>query len=362
ATPRPKATATPTPTASPTPTRAPVSAGPTVRPVKTVAVIDKIGEREVIDVDINPRNPREVYTLVKGEGLYRSTNGGDPPWGKLAIDASSLIALVIDPSNPATLYAPTWNAVLKSTDGGSSWEPMMNGLSANRTVDVVAIDPTDRNRLYAGIGETLVVSTDGGKNWSSEEIGEGLGLSRLYHIVVDPFNPDIIFVGGEGAGIYRSTDRGRTFQQLPFDAGKGTYGLAAHPTKPNVYLAGINRAEAGIIRTENGWDFVSVSNGLVYGGADSAYSAITFAPSNPNIVYAGSGFESDRDAKGMYKSVDGGLTWTAINNGLKINTATGYPHYVKAIAVHPTNPNIVLAATGSGLYKTVDGGQTWQLR
>jgi hypothetical protein len=140
------------------------------------------------------------------------------------------------------------------------------------------------------------------------------------------------------------------------------FGMAAHPTQKDVYLAGINSYDAGIIKTENGGDFVSVSNGLIFGGADSAYSAIVYAPSNPSIVYAGSGYEDDRFAKGIFKSTDGGKSWTKISQGLSINSATGQPHYVKSIAVHPSNPNIVLAATGGGLYKSTDGGASWDLK
>jgi hypothetical protein len=138
--------------------------------------------------------------------------------------------------------------------------------------------------------------------------------------------------------------------------------LAAHPSQPNVYLAGINSWDAGILKTENGTDFFSVSEGLIYGGADSAYSAITYSASNPNIVYAGSGYESEPDSKGIFKSTDGGTTWSRIDSGLAINKDTGYPFYVKSIAVHPDNPDIVFAATGSGLYKSSNGGKTWELQ
>lgn len=356
-------TPTPTPglTATPTPA-APRITGPTVMPLLSDTSIPEIGFKEVIDVDINPRNPREVFALVKGDGIYKSINGGSGPWARVRLDGSGLVALVIDPSNPARLYAPTWNAVLKSEDGGNTWDPKTNGLVSNRTVDVVAIDPTRPNILYAGVGENLVVSTDGGETWSSQIYGAGLGVARFYDIVVDPFNPDVVYVAGLAGSIYKSTDAGRSFIQLPYNTGEGTYGMAAHPTRQDFYLAGINSAGAGIIKTENGFDFVSVSTGLVYGGADSAYSALAFAPGHPNIVYTGSGYESNPDAKGIFKSTDGGETWTRASNGLAINPDTGQPYYVKAIAVHPTNPDIVLAATGGGLYKSVDGGASWRLK
>ncbi len=365
ATPTTKAmpTAIPTKATTPTVTPSPIPAGPTLIPLKSEVSVPQIGVREVTDVDINLKNPKEVYVLVKGDGIYKSTNGGDGPWAKMDLAASAVTAFTIDSTNPARLYAPTWNAVLRSDDGGNTWKAFGNGLStANQAVDVVTIDPANPNLLYAGIGSTLVVSTDGGETWLSDGFGNGLGRGRLTSITVDPFNHDIVFIGGEFGSIYKSVDSGRNFKQLAGNTGKGTYSLIAHPTQKDVYLAGINSYEAGIIRTENAADFVSASNGLIFGGADSAYSAIVFAPSNPNIIYAGTGYEDDRFAKGIFKSTDGGKSWDSVSNGLNTNSATGQPHYVKSIAVHPTNPDIVIAATGGGLFKSTDGGNNWVLQ
>jgi len=358
---------TPTPLTTETPpaTAPPAAPAPEIIPLESDVSIDRVGEREITDVDINPRNPKEVYVLVKGDGIYKSSNGGDGPWAKMRVDGSAITAFVIDPTTPATFYAPTWNGVLKSTDGGNTWQVKTGGLGIpNRTVDVLTVHPANPNIVYGGIGETLIVSTDGGESWSTpaDAYGQGLGVSRFYQIVIDPFNHDIIYVGGTAGEIWKSVDAGRNFTRLAFNVGQGAFSLAAHPTQRNVYLAGINSYDAGIIKTENGADFRSVSVGLVFGGADSAYSAIAYAPSDPNIVYAGSGYEDDRVAKGVFKSANGGESWTSINNGLKINGTTGFPHYVKSIAVHPTNPQIVFAATGSGLYHSIDGGASWSLK
>ncbi|MBN1994406.1 MAG: protein kinase [Anaerolineae bacterium] len=360
-------TSTPTaPPKTPTAPLRPVTAGgPTAIPVETVESVAEIGNAPVTAVEINPQNPKEVYILVKGDvnSIYKSNNGGDGPWGKLDIDASGLTNLVIDATNPVCLYAPAWNAVLKSVDGGNNWEAYGQGLStANRVVDVVAIDPVNPKVLYGGIGSTLIVSTDGGASWASDGYGNGLGQGRITSIAVDPFNHDVVFVGGEFGSIYKSIDSGRAFIQLAFNTGKGAYSIAVNPKTKDEYLVGINSYDAAIMKTTNAGDFQSVSNGLIFGGADSAYCAITYSPSNPNIVYAGSGYEHDGDAKGIFKSTDGGQNWESVNNGLRINPATGYPHYIRSIAVHPTDPNIVFAATGWGLYKSSDGGANWSLK
>lgn len=362
--PQATATAAPSPTKiAQAATRQPAAdSGPTAIPLKSSVSRAELGRVEVIDVDINPRNPAEVYALVKGDGIYKSINDGAGPWARIDLNGASITTLAIDPQNPLRLYAPTWNAVLKSEDGGNTWEPKTNGLLANRAVDTVTIHPDSPNLLYAGIGETLVVSIDHGENWSSAEYGHGLGVSRLTQIVVDPFQPDTITVAGLAGSLYKSTDGGRNFVQLPVNVGRGAFTLAAHPSRPNVYLVGINSWDAGMLKTENGLDYRSVSEGLVYGGADSAYSALAIAPADGNVVYAGSGFESNPDSKGIFKSTNAGESWTRINRGLAVNPDTNFPYYVKSMVVHPTNANIVYAATGSGLYKSSDGGQSWALQ
>ena len=65
---------------------------------------------------------------------------------------------------------------------------------------------------------------------------------------------------------------------------------------------------------------------------------------------------------GIFKSTDGGQTWSNISYGLRINKDTSFPYYVKSIAVHPTNPDILFVATGSGLYQSIDGGANWKLK
>lgn len=340
----------------------PTPAGPTPIPVQSNEQIAEIGVREVTDVDINRENPGEVYALIKRDGIYKSSNGGGGPWLKLPVDATSVVAFVIDPTNPARFYAATWNAVLKSSDGGNSWLALSNGLQANKTVDIVTVDPHNPETLYAGIGENLVVSKDGGQSWISGDYGQGLGVSRLFSIVVDPFDSNTIYVAGLAGSIYKSTNGGNNFVQLPDNIGQGAYSLVAHPTQPNIYLAGLNSAQAAVIKTENGQTFRPVSSGLVYGGADSPYNAIAYAPSHPNIVYAGSGYESNLQAKGIFKSTDGGETWASISTGLPRNPETGQPYYVKSIAVHPGQPDTVLVATGSGLYYSADGGENWVLK
>ncbi|MCB0212357.1 MAG: protein kinase [Anaerolineae bacterium] len=340
----------------------PAGSEPTPIPVDAVETLDQLGAQEIIDVDFNPKNYNEVYAVVKGAGIYKNISGGSGPWLKLNIDGSGITGLTIDPTNPNRLYAPAWNAVLKSTDGGNTWDVKSNGLSsANRSVNELVVHPTRPDTLFGGIGETLVVSTDGGETWVSDGYGRDLGGSQLNKIVIDPFNPETIYVAPLAGSLFKSTDGGRNFIGLPFNIGEGAFALTAHPTQPNVYLVGVNATHSAIAKSTDGFEFYSVSDGLVYGGADTPYSAIAYAPSSPNIIYAGSGYENNTQAKGLFKSTDDGESWFPINGNIALNPDTGYPYYIKSIIVHPNDANNVFVATGAGLYHSTDGGATWSL-
>jgi hypothetical protein len=215
-----------TPTRTPGPTALPTSAGavkasptpgpsgPTVMPLEVSVTVPQLGRREVIDVDFNPQNPREVYAVVKRDGIYKSVNGGDGPWGRVDLDGSSLTGLAIDPNQPSRLYAPTWNAVLKSVDGGNTWEAKTNGLMANRAVDLVVVHPANSALLLAGVGENGWFGGWRGK-LGCPAVRQWPGGGSLNRVVVDPFNPQGVYVTGPAAAIYKSENGGRIFTPCP---------------------------------------------------------------------------------------------------------------------------------------------------
>jgi len=149
------------------------------------------------------------------------------------------------------------------------------------------------------------------------------------------------------------------------DASGRTPAIAIHPSDPNtVYIGG---AQGGVWKTTNGgasW------KALTDNQASLAIGAITLDPSNPNTIYAGTGEPNGSGdsyyGAGILKSVDGGNTWTQV--GANIFTGMG----ISAIVVHPTNPNLIYAASSpgvignlpinedAGIYRSLDGGSTWQ--
>ena len=138
--------------------------------------------------------------------MFKSTNGGGS-WSQVS-NAASVSLVVIDPSNPDTLYVgivPSPSAlfgIYKSTDGGISWSPANNGLIA-RNFFALAIDPSNPAMLYAGTNTGVFKSTNGGGSWSP--LNSGLPTTSVMTLVIDPTHPATLYAGTEGAGVFKFT-------------------------------------------------------------------------------------------------------------------------------------------------------------
>ena len=232
---------------------------------------------------VDPRDANKVYAAVLGHpfgpnaerGLYRSLDGGQSWQKMLGKDENTGASDVeIDPSNPDTVYASMWEARLgpwedgnefngtggglyKSTDGGSTWRQLTNGLPQDLSQIYVAIAPSDSRRLYATLGTAsdklgVYRSDDGGGSWAqittdprpSGRIGGGdLPIPR-----VDPKNPDVIYV--TSTVTMRSTDGGKTWSGFRGAPGGDDYqNLWINPTNGNIMLL---VADQGAVVTVNG--------------------------------------------------------------------------------------------------------------
>ena len=165
-----------------------------------------------------------VSDFLEGDShaLLKSTDGGTS-WSDPLSSCCNPNALVIDPTNPATIYGGTPTGVLKSTDGGATWSS--TGLSMG--VNLLALDRANPATLYAATGGSglgdfggLFKSTDGGGGWAP--INEGLESlmatrSPVAALVIDPANPQVLYAGTSGYGVFRSTDGGAHWS--PFNDG-----------------------------------------------------------------------------------------------------------------------------------------------
>ena len=249
-----------------------------------------------------------------------------------------MVAVAGDPVNPAVFYfGACAGGVWKTDDAGTYWQNVSDGYFKTASVGAIAVSDSDPNVLYAGMGEACIrldvsygdgvyKSTDAGKTWTH------LGLEDTRHISrvrVHPKDPDQVYVAALGhafgpnaqRGVFRSTDGGKNWEHvLSRSDSAGAADLSMDPNNPRILYASIWQAN------RNPWSLTS-------GGPDSA----------------------------LYRSVDGGDTWTDITNN------PGLPEGTKGrigVAVSPARSGRVWATVESekaALYRSDDGGAKWEM-
>jgi len=169
---------------------------------------------------IHPGDPNTLYAATFPGGVFKTTDGGTG-WRErnVGLENGGVFALTAHPNDAQTLYAGTTDGIARSIDGGATWHPWDAGWPPRQWVLSIAIDPTNTDRLYAcsksdagvdGLGGTVMTSTDGGTTWS--EITLGLDVSQaFYKVLLDRFDPNIIYLATEREGIYISRDNGVTW-------------------------------------------------------------------------------------------------------------------------------------------------------
>ena len=291
--------------------------------------------------------------------------------------------LELHPNNPRIIYAgAAGGGVWKSNDGGSTFNPIFEDYC--QSIGAITLDPSDPdNTVYVGTGETwtrnsvtigdgLYRSKDGGITWKK------LGLEkseRIANIIVNPENPNEIYVGVLGAlwsdsdqrGVFKSSDGGSTWNKILYDGpATGCADLAMDPSNPNILYASMwefrrtgwsfnsGGAKSALYKSTDGgvsWD--KIHNGFPEGKLGRL--AIAVAPSDSNILYTVIEAENP-DKKGLYRSNDAGQTWAQSNNDFGI---TVRPFYFSRIVIDPKNPDVIVKAGLSGSISR-DGGKTFK--
>jgi photosystem II stability/assembly factor-like uncharacterized protein len=274
--------------------------------------------------------------------------------------ADDVRSLVVDPATTSTIYAATDKGVFKTTDSGSTWRPANEGLAA-LDVRALTIDPKTPSVLYAvGFADPrdesggVLKSTDAGDSWSATSQRTG-----VFSLVVDPLTPSIIYAAGKsekGGGVYKSTDGGDTWAftrvtVVTQNPGSVVDFLEIDPkVASNVYAAiglrfGINTGSYGerdtiIKSTDAGssWSLATLTGVTV--------RSIKIDPQSPSTVYVAA------DEGGIFKSVDGGVNWIQVNEGL---SSLG----VVSLTIDRAVPSILYAGTSAGLFKSTNGGGSW---
>jgi photosystem II stability/assembly factor-like uncharacterized protein len=287
--------------------------------------------------------------------------------------------------DPNTYYMGTTGGGLwKTDDMGISWRNVSDNYFKTGSVGAVAVAESDPNVVFVGMGEHAVrgvmthhgdgvyKSTDAGKTWKRV----GLELTQhISRIVIDPKNPNILWVAAQGAlysssaqrGIYKSVDGGATWKNVLFVNDKtGAAELSMDMNNPRILYAAM--WEHGRLP----WKVISGGSGSgLYKSSDGGESwerlkeglpeemgkmSIAVSRSNPEKVYALIESDSDKEAGGLFLSTDSGKKWSRITNDHRLVQRAWY--YIELV-VDPKNENTIYVMSASALRST-DGGKTWE--
>ena len=249
-------------------------------------------------------------------------------------------SIVIHPTVPETMWVGSVSGgIWKTADGGTSWQPE-DDFMANLAVGSMIMDPTDSDTIYAGTGEGfyngdairgegVFKTTDGGANWSQLP---STATADWYYVNRMAFSPDgSTILAATRSGIFRSTDGGANWTQA---LTANVADIDFDPADNNKAAAGGRSNGLGWYSTDGGQNWTATTFTPALSGASRVEMA--YAPSSPNIVYASVAASSGQ----LWKSVDGGQNYSLVNTGSNYLGSQGW--YDNVVWVDPTNANNVI--------------------
>lgn len=383
--------------------------------------------KSVSDIAVDPSDTKNIAFIA--DALFITTDGSKS-WQRIELEADSYTSVAMSKANPSLIFV---GAVLDgrellfvSLDDGKNWiktsslpeaewsvKPIWAGISdeSKNWITVIEPHPTNENILFVGTNSALFKSEDKGSNW--ERVDDTFHRTDILGIKINPQNQNEVYVrvgvfedftcfeaaGGENpeataklekekcAGVYKSNDLGKTWQQLDayyFDPSEG--GVFVDDNNPNIAYAIFSRK---ILKTADGgktWEnfffthdepfiqnsglerlavgensdevFIAGRQGLFHTEDAGEHwhernkgfigsEVVDIIKANDGTLYAGT------YSLGMFKSTDQGQSWTFSSYNLE-------NPYIMLIAAHPTEPQTVFVTTNGGVYISSDGGLTWE--
>lgn len=281
-------------------------------------------------------------------------------WTPSGFGSSSVRSVAVDPVYPHIVYAQVDDrAIYKSTDSGATWNTGSTGLpqSGLSSGDTLTFDPLKTTTLYVGSARNGVYkSTDGGLTWFKSSTGIR-AATTIQNLIISHSDPNILFAAsGKIESTYRSDDGGASWKVIGTSglvADSSVNAIAVNPVNPSVvYLAveGPHQTAGGV--------FKSLDGGASWSKADAGLGFKTdkliIGQSNPNVIYAVMNMFAPGSLYFIYRSVDGGANWSQISRrGGSLNK----------LIIDPSDPSTIYIGgsfSPRGVYKSTDGGVNWE--
>lgn len=332
---------------------------------------------------LGAQGPTRAAAATPGAGVADTTLVSHLAWRFIGPARGGRVTTVTGvPQEPFTFYlGSTGGGVWKTTDAGVSWASVSDGQIREGSIGAVAVAPSDPNVVYVGTGSDglrsnvstgrgIYRSADAGKTWTH------VGLPLAGHvgaIRVHPTDPNTAWAAAIGnafgrnpeRGVFKTTDGGRTWQRVLFVSDStGAVDLELAPDDPNTLYASMWRGErkpwtiisgareGGIYRSRDGGaTWTKLGGGLPTGLFGKSNVAVSAA--DPKRVYA---LIEAKPGAGLYRSDDRGETWRLVNTQATLVTR---PFYYTTLGADPTNADVVYAGA-EGFFRSVDGGATFR--
>jgi len=297
-----------------------------------------------LSIAASPTDPNTVY--IGGVNIWKSGNGGGN-WSNVSYWAASPTAanyvhadqhmLVFLPGSGTTVFSGNDGGFFKTTDGAASWTDKSNGLGIHQYYKISG-SVTNANIVYGGAQDNGTDRYNAG-TWTRVVGGDGMNCE------VDYSNDQVVYAEYYNGNLVKSTNGGGSFSDItqPSEGGTWVTPYVLHPSSPStIYYAGVTKVWQS---TSGGSSWTAISAAL--GNSTNNLSAIAVAPTNGSVVYTAS-------AVGMWKTTNV-TSWSPL---------TSAPLGITHIAVSPNDANTVYVTiggytAGNKVYKSVDGGSTW---
>lgn len=316
------------------------------------------------------KEKKAAFDLYRKYNPYEKGNGYKPYARSIDFLEKRLSSETVLPTT--ILYSEWLNEKERISNPNSNWSPLgpidvpiilSNGKKrGNGRVNAISFHPTNADIIYIGSPSGgLWKSIDGGLSWNTYT--DNLPVIGVSHIAINPTNPQIIYIATGDAngsdtysiGILKSVDGGQNWDTtgLSYDVvqAKKVNKIIINPNSTDSLFAVTNTNIMLSIDAGSNWNSV---------GPLGRWRDIEFKPGNPSVIYAA---KQSSGTSNVYRSLDGGLNWSVINTGIP---STG--KYRPLIAVTNANPEVIYALYSSsdygfhGIYKSINGGNSWSLQ